>query len=217
MFKFFQTFKNQPLKGDYWNELFGIQLGLRDEQGNLLTFYKSDFKKLAKLIQDLKLEISSLSPQELMRVINTYNQDASHHDEIQMIKYFSKKNLKDFELIPETSDFSLPGAITTRNGNQLAKREHQNCLVMLHNGNIYAHPKVRPNMKENLLGVNHSSLSSGKGTLFAGSLIHHPDKGWIVENTTGHYGTRATQMRQFLIKLQERKFPIHDLTVWTLD
>lgn len=84
---------------------------------------------------------------------------------------------------------------------------------MLQNGSIYAHPKVRPNMKENLLGVNHSSLSTGKGTLFAGSLIHHPEKGWIVENTTGHYGTRATQMRQFLMRLQDKKFPIHDLRV----
>lgn len=213
MIKFFQTFKNQPLKGDYWGELFGVQLSLRDTQGNLLTFYKSEFEKLTKLIQDLKLDISSLSPQELIQIINSHNQKASRHDEIQMIKYFSKQNLKDFELSPETSDFSKPGTISTRNGTQLEKRGHQNCLVMLHNGSIYAHPKVRPNMKEEILGVNHSSLSSGKGTLFAGSLIHHPEKGWIVENTTGHYGTRATQMRQFLMKLQDKKFPIHDLRV----
>ena len=217
MIKFFQTvsqtYKNQPLKVSYWGELSGTDLGLRDQSGNLLTFYKADYEKFIKIIKKMGLDPLQLAQETLIQIVKEHNKEALPANQIQMVTYFSPDAVKNFELAPLVSDFSKEGRIVTQNGTALKKEGHQNCLVMLHDGSIYTHPKVRANMQADVMGINHSSLTQGKKTIFAGSLVHDAQKGWVIENTTGHYGTRATQMRQFLVNLQQKMVPIEELTV----
>jgi hypothetical protein len=67
--------------------------------------------------------------------------------------------------------------------------------------------------KEGLVGISHSSLSGGKVVSFAGSFIHIEKMGWVIENTTGHYGTRVSNMGLFLQTLQDKGCDISDLTI----
>ena len=53
LMKFYQTFKKTPLKPDYWGELYGIELELKDAEGNSLTFYKSDYYKFKHMIKEM--------------------------------------------------------------------------------------------------------------------------------------------------------------------
>lgn len=210
---FFQTFKNEPMKPEYWGELFGAQLGIKDDQGDSLTFYKSDYDKFLKIIHDENLHIKTLSPRAMLQLILDHNKDAPPSNGIQLIKYFKPDTLSHFELDVTRSNFSKDGIIATQDGTVLQKNGHQNCLVMLHDGHVYVHPKVRADTKSNIVGINHSSMAKGQSVAFAGSLVHHNEQGWVIENTTGHYGTRATQMRTFLVGLEQRMVPIDQLTV----
>ena len=208
-----QRLHSQPMKIDYWSELYGLQLGLKDSAGNALTFYKSDYDKFIKIIQLKKLSLKDLSQDEVLKIILDYNRQTPKANEIQLIKYFSPENLKQFNLSLKKSDFSKDGNIVTQNGSELKKEGHQNCLIMLHNGSIYVHPKVPANIKENVIGINHSSLAKGQSVAFAGSFTHDDKDGWILENTTGHYGTRATQIRGALLNLVQQGFSIENLSV----
>lgn len=208
-----QKLHSQPMKVDYWSELYGLQLGLKDASGNALTFYKSDYDNFIKIIQLKKLSLNGLSQDAVLQVILDYNKQTPKGSEIQMIKYFSPDNLQQFNLSLKKSDFSTDGHIVTQNGSELRKKGHQNCLIMLHDGSIYVHPKVPANIEANVMGINHSSLAKGQNVAFAGSFIHDDKDGWIIENTTGHYGTRATQMRGALLNLVKQGFSIENLTV----
>ena len=63
-----------------------------------------------------------------------------------------------------------------------------------------------------LIGVSHSSLASGR-VQFAGSITHTEARGWVIDNCTGHYATRAYQLRVFLEKLDELGVPLEQMTV----
>lgn len=179
----------------------------------MLTFYKSDYQKFIKIIQDNKLDLKNLVKADIMHIISEYNKTVPGRDQIQLIKYLSPQSLSHFELAPEKSNFEKQGNIETQDGTKLKKEGHQNCLVLLHDGHIYVHPKVRSDTQNNVIGINHSSLAKGQNVAFAGSFVHNEDTGWIIENSTGHYGTRATQMRNFLLELEKKMVPIDQLTV----
>ena len=98
----------------------------------------------------------------------------------------------------------------------LKKEGHQNCVVMVNDKygkqHIYAHPKVR-SVPGDVVGVSHSSLSQGNKVQFAGSFVHTTDKGWVIENTTGHFGTRPANMILFLETLKKQQHDLSQLTV----
>ncbi len=119
--------------------------------------------------------------------------------------------------------------ILSSSGAALLKEGQQNCVV-LYNNHIYIHPKVRCVMgevKEEVLpglnpaesgikgriGINHSSLSHGRQVCFAGSIVQASSNSWIIENTSGHYITRAFQIKALLNALKERGMDLSKLMV----
>src|SRR5690348_6722730 len=66
---------------------------------------------------------------------------------VKVIKYFSPNNLSQYELKPDSTDFSLNGDVLLKSNTPLKKEQHQNCVAMFDdekgNPHIYAYPKVR--------------------------------------------------------------------------
>lgn len=151
---------------------------------------------------------------------------------MQVVRYFSGENLEKYALdvkaTNKNKNFVTQGKI------EALKKGHQNCVVMLQNGAIYFVPKVRSvagdikpyilvegkdiksssDTSSALLGANHSSLSNGSMVSFAGSFVFDEKQNtWTIENTTGHYGTRVTQVRAFLQKLEDKGLDISPFSV----
>lgn len=197
-----QKLQNIPIKTTYLPELSGLRLNLKDADGNNLTLYKSDYLKLCDILKTQGKLIKTMSPEDLMREITAINSTMENaHQQIQVIKYFTPQTLQQYKL-DNSSSFAPESAPFTA-GTVLKRAGHQNCVVMDKHNHIFMHPKVRPVMARNEFGVNHSSLALQKTVAFAGSFIHSEDKGWVIENTTGHYGTYVIQMRNFLEQLQK--------------
>lgn len=224
-----------PLKIGYWPEAGALNLGIKDKEGNTITLYRGDYINLIKKLEEekgLKLEEDPKHPgrkesynvavkryveenaldfegfKDLVKELNAKRGPKEY--DMQLIKYLSKESLSERQ-IQAGSNFAPDGGPTDVAGRPLEKGKHQNCVVML-GKDIYIHPKVRANIGKDILGVNHSSLAGRQMVSFAGSFVHDAQHGWVIENTTGHYGTRFTQMRNFLEQL-ESKTNIEDLTV----
>jgi hypothetical protein len=122
--------------------------------------------------------------------------------EIELVKYLGKEYLNQCR-IEVGSNFAPESIVRDFSGKPLKKNGHQNCIVLINN-EIYVHPKIRAKIADDVIGVNHSSLANGQMVAFAGSLVHTDKHGWVLENTSGHYGTRVTQIRNFLEKLSAK-------------
>ncbi len=202
---------------------------LEDREGNKLALYQSDYKKLREYLKTLS---ATFSMEDFHALPLESKLEILENAQVKVIKYFSPSNLTQCELNVVNSDFSTSGQIVTSNGLALTKHGHQNCVVM-QNDQIYIHPKVRstlgglassvmpeddiafpPGNTQGLIGVSHSSLASGR-VQFAGSIMHTEKHGWVIDNRTGHYATRAYQLRIFLDKLDELGVPLEQMTVLT--
>ncbi|MDF1654793.1 MAG: hypothetical protein P1U34_06725 [Coxiellaceae bacterium] len=225
-----QTVASIGLCEHYWGESCSISLlNIRDHERNQLALYGNDYRKF---VRKYKCQPSELSPEELIHRIEEAN--------LRLLKYFSTANRAPFELksmtptgdIHSVSDIVLPTIDTA------TKEPIQNCLVMCGN-RIYIHPKTRSSAgifnslrttlgipvevtdgelktKDNaIIGINHSSLSAGQRVQFAGSLVFDDAHGWVLENTTGHYQTRAYQLLQVLKQLAINGFNLTQITVKT--
>lgn len=202
-----------------------ISLDLHDRNGNQLALYQSDYKKLndyLKSEEGVTLESFKHLPIEKKVEILCYAR-------VKVIKYFSTLNLKNCELNVGDSDFGKTGNIVTRGGLLLIKGDHENCVIM-QNNRIYVHPKIRSKLGDiasevglsnevgvsnpvGLIGVSHSSLSSNKRVQFAGAFFHTEKRGWVLDNSSGHYTTRPYQLRIFLEKLAEQGVKLEEITV----
>jgi hypothetical protein len=214
---FTQKIHKIHLQPGYLPESFSFRiLGLKDTNNNNYALYKSDFLPFSKYLRENNLVIDELTSAEILELISSFNQQQSspqHH--LKLIKYFSPDYLSRFLLDPERSSFGQESALITVSSLELMKGGHQNCTVMHKDGSIYVHPKIRGGSSPDQFGVNHTSLAppDGSAIAFAGSFVHTVDNGWILENTTGHYGSRATQMRNFVAKLKEIEFDLSPLTI----
>jgi len=196
-------------------------LNIKDMDGNNLALYESDYNIVMCYLKKHQLNSATLSRLEMLKIIK--------ETEVKVVKYFSSENLKKLKLDVNKSHFNCDGNIVTVLGMPLEKDEVQNCVVMLNDtdSSIYIHPKTRSvsgdiknavfsnkiEERDGLIGVNHSSLSEGKRVKFAGSFIHTRKYGWMLDNTSGHYGTYCYQIPFFLKTLQEKGCDIKDLTV----
>ena len=216
-FKPQQRLNNISLNKRYWPEKFSVHyLNLKDNERNDLAIFEGDYNKLKAYLLEHSIEFEKLSRAEKYQLVALSG--------MKVIKYFSPENLAQHELDITHSSFQTGGNISSQSGSLLKKEGHQNCVV-LHHGKIYIHPKIRsipgdilPEHHESpagLIGVSHSSLSSGADVPFAGSFIHTVEQGWILENTTGHYGTRAQQLILMLDVLARKRVNLSHLTVRT--
>ena len=202
-------------------------LKLEDRDGNKLALYQSDYNKLSNYLKKIPNPVSidtfsKLPPKQKLEILD--------NAKVKIIKYFPPENLENCILDLGRSDFSSTGDIFNSAGVKLAKHSHQNCVVMSNN-HIYIHPKVRsvlgsvieeissekdlistPQTK-GLVGISHSSLSNNQRVQFAGSFVHDDKKGWVIDNRTGHYSTRAYQLRIFLDQLAKAGVPLELITV----
>jgi hypothetical protein len=215
---FTQKPQNILLKPEYLPESFSLRiLRLMDADNNYYAMYKSDFLIFSKYLREQHLVINELTTAELVDLIDTFNQSPPTfpQNQLRFIKYFSPEYLSQLVLDPAHSSFTRDGIISTVSGLSLIKNGHQNCIVMHQDGSIYVHPKIRGGSSLNHWGVNHPSLAplNGSPIAFAGSFVHTSETGWVLENTTGHYGTRATQMRHFVAKLKEMGCDLASLTI----
>ncbi|VVC75525.1 hypothetical protein AQUSIP_08150 [Aquicella siphonis] len=215
-----QKLHSISLNKRYWPELFSIRfLNLTDSEGNALAIFESDYTKFQKYLSNSKiLDFEHLSAKDKLAHLARAN--------IRIIRYFSAANLQHHELDIRQSSFTADGNIVSNGGNLLKKAGHQNC-VALYQGKIYIHPKVRSvpgcldaadsaeSEQKGIIGVSHSSLCQGSDVPFAGSFIHDEKYGWIIENTTGHYSTRAYQLILFLEVLAKQGVDLSLLTVKT--
>lgn len=224
-----QRLHQQGLVARYLPELVSVKLiNLKDNQGNPLTLYESDYLKLCAVLKQKKISAENfthLDPVEKIKLLS--------EAKVKIIRYYSEACLSNYELSAVNSNFSKEGNIVTVNGTMLLKKGHQNCVV-LQDGHIYAHPKVRSivgDISEEVgefkldttgttqphgrIGVSHSSLANMKKTQFSGSFVYNEEHGWIIENTTGHYATKAYQIRNFLAALKNKGFDISLLVVKT--
>lgn len=209
------------LKPGYLPESFSAKCflfhGVVDRQGNSLAMYCSDYLKFKTFIKETygHVDYTRLQKQQFIEAIAG--------SKIKVTVYFKESELSRYKI--DARSFNK-GVMKDTSGNKLALDAWQNCLVMM-NDNIYVHPKVRAkagdisadlvgsadDRKYSNIGISHSSFTHGNKVEFAGSLCFDSKRGWIIENTTGHYGTRATQMRKFLERLHQKKMDISQLTV----
>lgn len=213
MTKFFvQKLKCIKLKPTYLAEtLLLSSLRFTDAEDNQLTVYGPDYYKLKDYARKhFEKEPDKLTNDEKAQVIS--------YAGIRLVRLFSPENIKKHEIDLATSSFTTDGDVLNMNGVPLEKGDRQNCIVMI-DGHIYIHPKVRSTPLSDdsedlgIIGINHSSFSQGRAVEFAGSLSFTPEHGWVIENTTGHYGTRAYQLNHFIKTLATKGVDISLLAV----
>lgn len=223
-----QSLFKQRLHKRYYFELVSLHLlNMTDSQGNPLTLYQSDYSILIAYLKNKGItDFTQLGTLEKLIHIE--------RAQVKLIRYCSPENLKNYELDVRSSIVSPSSDIFSREGTALCKDGQQNCVVLF-DGHIYIHPKIRalpgpvyhevipdlvrdPNMKNGAIGVYHSSFSRGHQVSFAGSLVFEKDFGWILDNTSGHYIPSAYQIKPLLIALQEQGMDLSKLTIrlWTI-
>jgi hypothetical protein len=214
-----QRLRRIGLMPQYVPELPSLELlGLTDRAGNSLALYQLDYLKLQKFLENQSIgtkDFASFSAPEKLRIL-----DAA---QVKVIRYIAPKNLAGCELDARLSSFTSD--IYNKDESALPKEGHQNCVVM-RDGHIYIHPKIRSvpgNISHEVIphaevsggrvGVSHSSLRRDGPVQFAGSFVHDAKSGWRIENSTGHYATQPFQLRNFLIKLKDQGMDLNQLTV----
>jgi len=209
------------LNKKYYFELVGISfIKLKDNDGNPLTLYESEYVKLITYLKDHHIEhFTKLTIAEKLIHIESAK--------VKVTRYFSGENLKKYELDAKSSQENNLSDIVSKNGTKLSKNGEQNCIVVYDN-HIYIHPKVRcivgsidhelmsssesKPTKKGLIGVSHSSLCHGHQVSFAGSIVRDKN-GWILDTTSGHYLTRVYQIKAFLIALKDEGMDLSKFTV----
>ncbi len=184
-----------PLKTGYTGELSSLRMKLRDKDGDIIAIYKDGYHRLS---DELKMALSlERSNERKIRILK----DSGFN----VVKYFHPINLQNYRVTNIQSIDQIPG---------IKPDETQNCVVV-NGGNVYVHPKVKS--APSTTGVNHSSLSFGRGVDFAGSLVKRNDR-WVLNNTTGHYGTRPSKIIACLQAFIKNKISIENLDVehWIL-
>jgi hypothetical protein len=235
---FIQKLNREYLKPEYIPEPFSLSFlnGLTDKEGNRLALYRNDYNKFMEYVTETYSKEEKLTKPEKEQLARSLSREqileALCNSKVQVVKYLSGDNLSKYELdIKETNktkNFITCGKI------EAIKKEDVNCVVMLQNGHVYFTPKIRsiagdirPLVLVNgqeiklttdktsaLLGLNHSSLSNGLMVRFAGSFTYdEQSKTWVIENTTGHYGTRAIHLRGFLQDLEKMGLDISHFSV----
>lgn len=203
-----RLFSMVPIK-EYLSEAFSTTLfdkhGLYDAKGNRLALYKDDYLALKKYVFDTykksPFEVSTASLMSAVKVCGS-----------KVIRYISNKEIPQYAL--DIKEFNKNNDIRTLSGIQAIRENHQNCFVY-DRGEFYMHPKLRSKpgtIEEQGIGMSHSSFSHGKRIEFAGSLVND-GKGWILENSTGHYATRIVQLRKVLMMLVEKGMDVSQLRV----
>lgn len=217
---FTQRLGKLHLEKDYLPESYSIQkLRLRDPNGNFYALYYTQFILFANYLKTKNLDIDQTDTTTILEAIETFSKQQPSEIPTQLILYYSTENLAQFLL--DISHSSFDKDIISISGKTLKKNGIQNCVVMHQDGSIYIHPKIRGNLGKPLFSVSHSSLAPADGSAlaFAGSFIHTQEKGWTLENNSGHYAPRVTQIRPFLEKLNELGLDLTHLTVkfWILN
>lgn len=212
---FTQVLGKLHLNRNYLPESFSIhQLRLMDPHGNYYGLYFTQYILLSQFLKQKNIDIDSLTTKQLWSVLASLNEQQKTH-KISLQLYFCSSYLSQFLLDNKLTSFETHDALISVGGKVLEKNGVQNCVVMHQDGSIYIHPKVRGDLATNISGVSHASLApmDGSAIAFAGSFIHSEEHGWILENTSGHYGPRITQLRSFVKKLHEQGLDIKPLTV----
>jgi hypothetical protein len=220
-----QTLFRARLHRNYFGELAGVDLlNLQDKQGNALTLYESDYKKMQAYLKSQQIEsFTDLPVIEKLKHLEKAN--------VRVTRYFSEENLKRYELDIDATLATNLTDIFCMDGSALIKGGHQNCLVVLNN-RVYICPKIRcvtgaidnevllssehdEAIKRGTIGHSHSSLSSGHEVSFAGSVVQEKDGTWQWNNLSGHYVTDAYQTRALLIVLQDKGMDLSKLMLKT--
>jgi hypothetical protein len=185
-----------PLKRSYCGEISSLSFGLKDALGNALVLYKDGYAKLTDAVKKI-LSSAKVSVDEKLNILREHK--------VSLIRYFSKENIGRYQVQNMGSMDSIPDI---RDGGE------QNCVVVS-DSLVYVIPKVRSS--PSMIGVNHSSLCYGKNVTFAGSLVKRGDR-WVLNNTTGHYGTRASKISAGLEAFIRNNISIDNLDVehWIL-
>lgn len=200
---------------------------MMDPQGNSLTLYQSDYTILINYLKNEGISnFTQLETIEKLKHIDKAN--------VRLTRYFSPENLKNYELDVKSTIENSFSEILNKGGTALCKDGQQNCVVLL-NGHVYVHPKIRamsgslfhelmpdfvenPTVKNGTIGVYHSSFSRGHPVSFSGSIVFDDALGWILENTSGHYFPSAYQIKPLLIALHENGVDLSKFMVrlWTI-
>jgi hypothetical protein len=202
------------LKKEYLPERLSTSLfkkhGIVDDNGNGFALYKSDYLILRNyLIDKTNKTTSTASKEEFI--------DALVKTKVKIITYFKPENCVTHQL--DIALFNKTGVLANKAGINALKDGHQNCLVF-YQGKIYLHPKIRSNPESlpshphvpGLVGLSHTSYTRGDRAPFVGSFTHDGEN-WLLENTTGHYGTRATQLRKFVEFLNSMEMDLSSIKV----
>jgi hypothetical protein len=208
-----QSLFKLQLNKKYYLELVGLNfLNLKDSEGNPLTLYESDYEKFRAYLKDHSIDyFTVLTTAEKLFHLEKAN--------VRITRYFSADNLQKFELDVKSSMDSNFSNIVSKNGSMLLKNGEQNCVVV-YEGHIYIHPKVRCSLgsinhemntcqesksttKKGVIGVSHSSLCHGRQVSFAGSIVRDKNNTWTLDTTSGHYITRAYQIKALLNALRD--------------
>jgi hypothetical protein len=185
-----------PLRGGYCGEISSLSFGLKDDSGNALVVYRKGYAKLTDAVKKI-LSSADVGVREKLNILQAYK--------LSLIRYFSKENIGQYQVQNMDSIDSIPGI---RDGGK------QNCVVV-NDSLVYVIPKVYPSPI--MIGVNHSSLCYGRSVTFAGSLVKREDR-WVLNNMTGHYGTRASKLSAALAAFIRNNISIDNLDIehWIL-
>jgi hypothetical protein len=219
------------LNKNYYLELVGLDfLKCKDLQGNPLTLYESDYNKLYAYLKTKHIDhFSDLTTAEKLQHLANAN--------VRVTRYFSAENRQKYELDVKATLACQLSDMVSKNGTKLLKDGKQNCVVVFEH-RIYIHPKVRcvagaiaheviaasdgkAEVKEEkisaqaggVIGINHSSLSAGRQVEFPGSIVYTKEHGWTLDTTSGHYITRAYQIKALLQALQDQGMDLKPFTV----
>lgn len=209
-----QPLKAIPLQSAYQPEYVSSKLlPLTDDAGNQLALYGQDWFKLKqhfKTSHGKDITTSMPTPDELRIAIDACD--------AKVVRYFSDDNLASLKLDTLRSLTSAHGEIVDNSGYPLCKtNQHQNCFALI-NGHFYIHPKIRAKGNKDgngLIGVNHTSLTRAQIVQAAGSFVYHPNHGWLIENSSGHYQTQIKQIPHILRALRNQGINLEHLTVRT--
>jgi hypothetical protein len=201
----------------YYPELQGMkELHLQDRETNYYTLYHSGYRRFKDYLHQMNLDPGNLRTNEILELMNRFNQaQPSENTRLKLILLMNARNRENFLISQQKTSFLSDAEPVTVGGLKLQKGGVRNCIVMHQDGSIYIRPKIIGDLASNRIGVSHSSLAplNGEPVAFAGCFVHTREKGWMLENVSGHYGTRATQMRYFVQQLSESGIDIQPLTL----
>ena len=237
-----QTVASLGLTQHYWGESISFHLlKLKDVAGNRLALYSNDYRKLARTTQALynkhpdKLSnnevlyaIEHSAPENRVQLAYYFSADIRSHYELAAIT-------EDGDII-NVSDNALPKL------EKIAGVTPQQNIIVMTGNRIYVHPKIRAktgSIASNptipkfttpdslidapsevpipedpaILGVYHSSFSNGERLQFAGLLEFREDKGWVIQNLSGHFEPHISQLPSIIEAMAKSGIDLSKLTV----